>query len=127
MNVQQIIFQQLQQQNVPVYDIAYKNAALPHILIGKAQTRNLDNLENSRREARIYIELWSDAPGMQEVKTLERSVLALLDTAQLTAIDSRVEHFEIVRTTHETRRQMLKLFAVAVLEFRAIYKVEESV
>ncbi len=100
-----------------VFDHVPETAALPYVRLGAVSAIDWSSKSFSGQRHRISVQIFSEAPGETEAKTLADTVHALLDRASLTLAGHQLvrlgfESLQMLREPDGIRQAMLRFEAL---------------
>lgn len=69
---------------VPVYDVPQDPLAYPFVLVGDDASKDWSTSESNGEDVTISIQVWSQSPDREEMKTLQKQVYDALHDQNLT-------------------------------------------
>lgn len=114
------LFAQLLTLSTPVYDGVPQDTAYPYITIDSSVAANIDHLVERMQERFVYLNVWSESRGQEEVLRIIGEIDALLHGADLTLDTGTVVSVRVDQTS--TRRDADNVTFMGSVTLRVITK-----
>lgn len=93
------IFSALGGLTVPIYDAVPQGSSYPYVSMGTMTSGDFDFLSDRKDERFVFLTIWSESKGQQEVMSIISEIDALLHDAALNLDTGRVAMIKIDQAT----------------------------